>query len=102
MNSTPTTETLNRKVARQVAADAQNNPQSPYAGKYVGIANGRIVSVADSLDDMTRQLRNAEPDPKKTFWIEASADYNEVHQVWSTQLCLVLFGRFEAAGRSSR
>ena len=73
---------LNRELAHRVNQEARSNPQSTYANKFVGIANGQVVAVADSLDEMTRQLRQAEPDPRKCFWVEASRDYNEVHEIW--------------------
>lgn len=73
---------LNRELARQINQDARNNPHSPYANKFVGIANGQVVAVADDLDEMTRQLRQAEADPRKCFWVEASRDYDEVHEIW--------------------
>lgn len=72
----------NRDLARQINQDARSNPQSPYANKFVGIANGQVVVVADDLDEMTRQLRQAEADPQKCFWVEASRDYGEVHEIW--------------------
>jgi hypothetical protein len=81
MNSS-TIQEVNRQLARAINEDAQGNPDSPYAGKFVGIVNGKVVVVSDSLDDMTRQLRGTEPDPNKTFWIEASADYDDVQHVW--------------------
>jgi hypothetical protein len=57
------------------------NPQSPYANIVVGIANGQVVAVADDLEEMTRQLQQAESDPVKSFWVEASGNYDEVHYI---------------------
>jgi hypothetical protein len=74
---------INREIASQINADALSNPQSPYANKFVGIANGKDVVVADDLDELVRQLRQAEPDPKKCYGVEASRDYTEVHEIWS-------------------
>jgi hypothetical protein len=31
---------------------------------------------------MVRGLRQVEPDPGKTFGVEASRDYSEVHEIW--------------------
>ncbi len=72
----------NRDLARRINQEARTNPQSPYANKFVGIANGQVVAVADDLDEMTRQLRQAESDPRKCFWVEASRDYDEVYDIW--------------------
>jgi hypothetical protein len=71
----------NRDLARRINQEARSNPQSPYANKFVGIANGRVVAVADDFDEMTRQLRQIEADPRKCFCVEASRDYDEVHYV---------------------
>jgi hypothetical protein len=35
------------------------------------------------LDELGRVLRQVEPDPIKTFWVEASRDYDEVFEIWS-------------------
>jgi hypothetical protein len=72
----------NRELARQVNEEARKNPNSPYANKFVGIANGQVVVVADDFDTMVRRLREVEPDPSKTFGVEASRDYTEVHEIW--------------------
>jgi hypothetical protein len=73
---------LNRELANQINAEARQNPQSPYANKWVGIANGQVVVVADDPDEMSRRLRQIEPDPSKCFGVEASRDYTEVHEIW--------------------
>jgi hypothetical protein len=72
---------LNRQLARRINEEARSNPQSPYANKFVGIANGQVVVVADDADQMSRQLRQIEPDPSKCFFVEASRDYDEVHEI---------------------
>ena len=73
---------LNRQLARRINEEARCNPHSPYANKFVSIANGQVVAIADDMDEMTRQLRQAEADPRKSFWVEASRDYDEVHEIW--------------------
>ena len=75
---------LNRELARKINEEARKNPQSPYANKFVGIANGQVVVVADDPDEMSRRLRQIEPDPRKCFGVEASRDYGEVHEVWGS------------------
>jgi hypothetical protein len=74
---------LNRKLANRINAEARSNPQSPFAGKWVGIANGQVVVVADGMEEMIQRLRQIEPDPMKTFSVEASRDYDEVVEIWS-------------------
>jgi hypothetical protein len=82
MSATNTMQTLNRELADRINAEARSNPQSQYANKFVGIANGQVVVVADDLDTMSRRLRQIEPDPSKTFGVEASRDYDEVIEIW--------------------
>ena len=74
---------INRELAEQVNAEARRDAHSPYAGKFVGIANGQVVVVADNWREVSRRLREVEPDPNKCCCIEASADYEVVHEVWS-------------------
>src|SRR5689334_22691194 len=58
---------LNRELTDRLVAEPQADPQSIYAGKRVGIANGQVVIVADNWDDVARNLRQVEPDPQRTF-----------------------------------
>ena len=72
---------LNRELARKINEEARNNPASAYANRFVGIADGRVVVVADSFDEMIRRLRSVEPDQRRTFGVEASRDYGILEEV---------------------
>jgi len=82
MSSVRTVRELNEELARQINEEARRDPHSPYANKFVGLANGQVVVVADDLDELARRLRQVEPDPAKTFGVEASQDPDEVHEIW--------------------
>ena len=41
---------INRELARQINLEARANPHSPYAHKFVGIANGQVVVVENDHD----------------------------------------------------
>src|SRR5205809_154179 len=41
----------NERLARQINQEARQDPGSPYAGKLVGIANGKVVVVADTWQE---------------------------------------------------
>jgi hypothetical protein len=84
MSGNDSVQARNRDLARKINEEALRNPESPYAHKFVGIANGQIVVVADNLDEMSRRLRAVEPDPRKCFGVEASRDYNRVEEIWGT------------------
>ena len=81
MSVADTVKDLNRALARRINEEARSNPQSPYANKFVGIANGQVVAIADDPDDLARRLEKVEPDPAKTFWVEASRDYAAVEEI---------------------
>ena len=72
----------NARLALQINQEALRDPKSPYAGKLVGIANGQVVVVADSWRQVVERLRQVEPDPRKCYCIEASADYGRVEEIW--------------------
>lgn len=82
MSSAQEVRELNETLARKSNEEARANPQSTYANKFVGIANGQVVVVADNRDEMSRRLRQIEPDPSKRFAVEASRDYDEVEEIW--------------------
>ena len=84
MPDVQTVQQLNRELANKINEEALRNPQSPYAHKYVGLANGQVVVVADDLEEMVRCLRQSEPDPTKCFGVEASRDYTQVEYIWSS------------------
>lgn len=73
---------LNRELAEKINEEALRDPQSPHRGKFAGFANGHLVVVADTLDEVGRCLREAEPDGRRCFGLELGRDYGEVHYVW--------------------
>jgi len=77
-----TVQDLNRELAARINTETRTNPQSQYANKFVGIANGQVVVVADTLDEVSRRLRQTESDPSKCFIVEASRDYTIVEEIW--------------------
>ena len=77
----PTIQEINRELADKIVAEAQQNPQT-YPRKYVGIANGQVIVLADDLDELDRRLDEVEPDSTKTFIVEPALDVNKVHEIW--------------------
>jgi hypothetical protein len=45
-----------RKLGRRINRDARSNPNSPYAGKVVGILRGEVVIVAETVDEVAEAL----------------------------------------------
>ena len=82
MENVSVVQQLNRDLAQRINDEARRNPQSPYAGKFVGLANGQAVVVADSLEEVVRRLQQVEADPHRTFCIEAGLDYEAVQSIW--------------------
>jgi hypothetical protein len=85
MSATNTIQQLNRALGDKLVEQAKQNPQSPYMGKFVGIANGQIVIVADDLDELCLGLDQVESDPSKTFWVEVGRDYDKVIEIWEVR-----------------
>ncbi|MGH7140944.1 MAG: hypothetical protein ACREHD_34875 [Pirellulales bacterium] len=82
MATSKTIQDLNRELADKLAEEGRRDPNSAYAGKFVGIANGQVVVVADDLDEMVSRLQQIEPDPMKTFGVEVGRDYDVVEEIW--------------------
>lgn len=82
MTTTGTLPDRNRELARQINEESRRDRSSPYAGKFVGIANGQVVVVEEDLERALQRLRQIEPEPQKTLCIEASADYETVEEIW--------------------
>ena len=75
-------EQRNRELARRINEEARANPQSPYVGKFVGIADGQVVAVGDDLDDLVHSLRRVRPDLGDVFCHEVGLDYDQVEEIW--------------------
>ena len=73
----------NQRIAQKINQEARQDPHSPYAGKFVGIANGHVIVVADTWREVVDRLRQVEPDPSKCYGLEASADYQRVDEIWN-------------------
>jgi hypothetical protein len=73
---------LNGELARTINEEARDNPQSRFAGKFVGIPSGQIVAVADDLDELVQRLRQLEADPRRSLCLEVGLDYGEVQEIW--------------------
>jgi hypothetical protein len=73
---------INERLVIQINQEARQNPNSPYAGKLVGIANGKVVVVATSWREVMDALRQVETDPAKCRCIDASADYDRIEEIW--------------------
>jgi len=76
-------EQQNRELAERINAETLRDPHSIYRGKFVGIANGQIVVVSDDLEEVAQRLRQADPDPRNLFFLEAGRDYDAVEFIWS-------------------
>jgi hypothetical protein len=83
MSDLETIEQRNSELAQPINKEARANPNSSYAGKFVGIANGEVVVVDEDLDRAIEELNRIEPDRAKTFNVEAGADYDEAIEIWS-------------------
>lgn len=70
---------INKALACQINAEARTNASSPYKGKLVGIARGRVVAVVDTPEELMCQLRAIEPDPQRCLGVIADADYERVY-----------------------
>jgi hypothetical protein len=60
----------NRELARRINDEVLRDPNSPYAGKWIGIANGQVVVVGDTWDEVNKRLDEIEPDPFRTYCME--------------------------------
>jgi hypothetical protein len=74
---------LNRELARKINEEARSDPQSPFAGKFVGIVNGQVLAVAGDLDELVHRLSQVQADLQQALCLEVGIDYDEVQQIWA-------------------
>ena len=72
----------NEALFRQINREARANPQSPYAGKWVGMVGGKVVAVADTVAEIIAQMKKIEPDRTKRFAFKGDADYDTTDYIW--------------------
>jgi len=82
MSSLEEVQKANRELAEWINEKARTDSTSPYAGKFVGIANGQVVVVTDDLESLYYRLEEIEPDNRRVFWIEASRDPTKIEYIW--------------------
>jgi hypothetical protein len=80
--STADVQAANQQTADRLIEEARRNPGSPLMGKFVGIANGQVVVVADDWDELARQLSEIVRDPSITLSLEVGVDYDQVQEIW--------------------
>jgi hypothetical protein len=72
---------LNCELAQRINREALADPSSPYAGKFVGIANGEVVIVTEDKKTAFIRLGEIEPNNRRCCLFEASRDYTKVEYV---------------------
>jgi hypothetical protein len=82
MDTVSDVQKQNRALAERINLEARSNPRSDYVGKFVGLANGQVVIVADSLEEVAQRLHQVEPNPQRAFCLEAGLDYEAVQSIW--------------------
>lgn len=82
MSSTAEIREANAVLGDQINREARSNPQSPYAGKWVGLANAKVVVVSEDLDEVDRVLDDIEPDSQRVFIVDTSRDPSQVEYIW--------------------
>lgn len=87
MSGASSAQEQNRELARTINEEARRDPESEYAGKFVGIAGGRVAVVAGTLDETARQLHSVAPDLSKCLCFEAGLDYDQVEAIWGASSC---------------
>ena len=82
MSSLEEVQKANRELAERINDETRSDPTSPYAGKFVGIANGQIVIVTDDFDALDDALEAAEPDNRRVFWVDPEYDPTKIEYIW--------------------
>ncbi|MCE9530622.1 MAG: hypothetical protein K8T89_05760 [Planctomycetes bacterium] len=74
----------NSELADRINAEALANPESPYSGKFIGIANGQVVIISEDMEEVCEALEKIESDPTRTFIVEGGVDDSVVDYIWES------------------
>lgn len=61
---------LNRSVAEKLCREMEFEGQTFHEGQYVALLDGRIVAVANNLDDAVVAARKVDPDPRRGMIVD--------------------------------
>ena len=74
------------ELARRINRQVRTEPDSPYAGKYVGILREQVVAVGNTLGEVEAQLDALGAGPREGICLEAGADYDQTYRTWAGTL----------------
>jgi hypothetical protein len=67
----------NRELARRINDELLRDPNHPYTGKWIGIANGQVVVVNERREEVEKRLDEIEPDSFRTLSMEGVGETEE-------------------------
>jgi hypothetical protein len=70
MEDRQTIITRNSELLWQLNEALLRDSNHPYAGKWIGIANGQVAFVGDSREQVEKRLEEVEPDSFRRICIE--------------------------------
>lgn len=73
----------NRLLAEKINAEARREAESGYAGRFVGIANARVICVDADPRVVIERLAQVEPDVELRLCFEAGLDYESAEEIWN-------------------
>lgn len=86
MTPTKSIAEINRELGEWVLEDAKRNPQA-YAGRFVGIANGKVVIATNDLNEFARKLREVDPNTANLYGVDIAYDYSKPFMIGGVQQC---------------
>lgn len=78
----------NWEFARQLSREARANPDSPYAGKFVGVSGQQVVALADTPEALDGALAALNCNRDDCMVIDTNYDHDRTMMVWSPRLLL--------------
>lgn len=72
----------NLEVANRINHETRANPDSLYAGKYIGVWHEEVVAVGETLDDVCQQLDELGDKDFQAVCLGASIDYETPVMIW--------------------
>jgi hypothetical protein len=77
---------LNLELGTKIQDEIARDPNSPYAGKWIGVVNGQVVIVSEDGDEVLRRLCEVEPEPALRLIVEgAGVSEDELRDI--TEAC---------------
>jgi hypothetical protein len=82
MSPNATVQQRNEELARKITEETLRDPSSPFAGKFIAIAGGHVLTTANDWNELITRVEQSGVSRDDVLCLEGGVDYDEVQDIW--------------------